>query len=151
MADPSAVAFFRRGLTPPARLPLRSPSIPWEGRQPHRKRGPATQDMRSTRWPACCLAGVGLALAALSGCQTWTSGMTLPSPRYLEHPPQYFPPSPPFPLPRELAAQEAAAATAVIGPEAPPGPAAPLPPPVPGAGAPQGEGAQGPLAPPPPG
>lgn len=32
--------------------------------------------------------------------------VTLPSPHYLDHPPQYFPPSPPFPLPRELAYQE---------------------------------------------
>ncbi len=32
--------------------------------------------------------------------------MTLPSPRYLEHFPQYFQPDPAFPLPRELAAQE---------------------------------------------
>jgi hypothetical protein len=30
------------------------------------------------------------------------------SPRYVEHPPQYIPPSPPFPMPRELNAQEAA-------------------------------------------
>jgi hypothetical protein len=30
-------------------------------------------------------------------------GMTLPSPRYLQHYPQYFPPEPPFQLPRELA------------------------------------------------
>ncbi|MBP3960595.1 hypothetical protein J8F10_35680 [Gemmata sp. G18] len=33
-------------------------------------------------------------------------GMTLPSPRYLEHYPQYFAPDPAFPLPRELAMQE---------------------------------------------
>jgi len=31
------------------------------------------------------------------------SVQTLPSPRYLEHYPQYFPPDPAFPLPRELA------------------------------------------------
>ena len=37
------------------------------------------------------------------------SETTLPSPRYLDHPPQYFPPSPPFPLPREQAALEAQA------------------------------------------
>jgi hypothetical protein len=101
------------------------------------------EHMKTTRWPTRCLAGVGLALVALSGCQTWTSGMTLPSPRYLEHPPQYFPPSPPYPLPRETAALEAAAAGALVGPAAP----APLPPPVPGAGAPQ-QGAPGPLPPP---
>lgn len=34
------------------------------------------------------------------------SGMALPSPRYLQHAPQYFPPDPAFPLPRELRAME---------------------------------------------
>lgn len=84
-------------------------------------------------------AGLGLALLALSGCQTWVAGMTLPSGRYLQHPPQYIPPSPPFPLSRELASQEAAAAAALPGgavgalpqPLPPAGPAAPAPP-VPG-------------------
>jgi hypothetical protein len=33
---------------------------------------------------------------------TAVSGMTLPSPRHLEHYPQYVPPDPAFPLPREL-------------------------------------------------
>jgi hypothetical protein len=33
-------------------------------------------------------------------------GMTLPSGRYLDHYPQYFPPDPQHPLPRELAGQE---------------------------------------------
>jgi hypothetical protein len=49
--------------------------------------------------------GLGVLLATLTGCQTWTysSGMTLPSGRYLQHRPQYFPPSPDFPLERELA------------------------------------------------
>jgi hypothetical protein len=32
--------------------------------------------------------------------------MTLPSPRYLEHYPQYFAPDPAHPLPRELASME---------------------------------------------
>jgi hypothetical protein len=32
------------------------------------------------------------------------TGMTLPSPQYLAHPPQYFPPDLPFPLARELTA-----------------------------------------------
>jgi hypothetical protein len=81
-------------------------------------------------------AGLGLALLALGGCQTWVAGMTLPSGRYLQHPPQYIPPSPPFPLSRELASQEAAAAAALPGGEAgalpvplpPAGPAAPAPP-----------------------
>lgn len=37
------------------------------------------------------------------------SGMTLPSPHYLErHPPQYFPEEPQFPIPRELSYQEPA-------------------------------------------
>ena len=55
------------------------------------------------------LAGLGLALT--SGCQTWVpeAGLTLPSPWYLRHPPTYFPPSPPFPLQKELNSQEEAA------------------------------------------
>jgi hypothetical protein len=40
-------------------------------------------------------------VAGLSGCQTYTGGMTLPSPHYLNHYPTYFPPDPPFPLQRE--------------------------------------------------
>src|SRR5947199_7960732 len=97
--------------------------------------------MKNARWPACCLAGLGLALSALGGCQTWTSGMTLPSGRYLEHPPQYFPPSPPFPLARELASQERANAEALgvggagavqpLPPPIPPGPGEPPPVPLP--------------------
>jgi hypothetical protein len=46
-----------------------------------------------------------------------TGGMTLPSPRYLEHHPQYFPPEPAFPLARELAAQEVAAGRCEVAPE----------------------------------
>ena len=44
-----------------------------------------------------------------SGCQTQIPGtqQTLPSPHYLEHPPQYIPPSPAFPLAREEATQAA--------------------------------------------
>ena len=81
--------------------------------------------------------GLALTLTMLSGCQTWIGGTTLPSPHYLEHPPQYIPPSPPFPLTRELATMETQGA---IGP-APigPGAVAPVPPPVPPA----------PVAPPP--
>jgi hypothetical protein len=74
-----------------------------------------------------CLTGLGLGLAALSGCQTNVAGMTLPSPHYLEHPPQYIPPSSPYPLPRELASQEATYAAPVPGAA----PAVPLPAPVP--------------------
>jgi hypothetical protein len=50
--------------------------------------------------------GLGLVCPALSGCQTHVGGMTLPSAAYLEHPPQYIPPSPPFAHTRELAQQE---------------------------------------------
>ena len=59
----------------------------------------------------CVMMVTGLALALLSGCQGWepNSGLTLPSPHYLRHPPQYFPPSPPYPLPRELGSLEEAA------------------------------------------
>lgn len=85
---------------------------------------------RKTRRASWCLTGLGLGLATLSGCQTNVAGMTLPSPWYLYHPPQYIPPSPSFPLNRELAAQELVNAAEVPGaPER-------LPPPVvPGAGA----------------
>ena len=64
--------------------------------------------------------GLGLVLASLGGCQTYMpeTSLTLPSPFYLQHPPQSIPPSPPFPLPRELAHQEDAAAQS--GTEAPP-------------------------------
>lgn len=53
------------------------------------------------------LAGLGLAAAVgiVTGCQTYPAGfggMTLPSPHYLKHYPQYFPEDPPFPLQREL-------------------------------------------------
>jgi hypothetical protein len=99
---------------------------------------------RTRRWRGLGVAGLGLALAALSGCQTWVAGMTLPSGRYLQHPPQYFPPSPAYPLTRELASQDAAWAAA-----APPGGVAPLPPPVVAPGAPGVPGgAPAPLPPP---
>ncbi len=88
-----------------------------------------------SHWVRPLLSGLGMAAVALSsGCQTWTSGMTLPSGRYLDYQPQYFAPSPPFPLSRELAGQEATAAAAVAG--AAPGAAVPLPVPVPPAGVP---------------
>ena len=57
------------------------------------------------RWLASVAAALGVGVA-VTGCQTSVGGMTLPSPRYLEHYPQYFSPDPPFPLPRELASQE---------------------------------------------
>jgi len=84
--------------------------------------------MRRRRWLP--IAGLGLMLAAQVGCQTWipTAGVTLPSPAYLDHPPQYIPASPPFTLPREEATMEAIAARPAGG--------GALPPPIPGPGGP---------------
>jgi hypothetical protein len=89
-------------------------------------------NMNTTRrWLWLSSAGLGLALTTLTGCQTWIpdAALTLPSPHYLEHPPQYIPHSPFFPLPREEATQEAisarAAAAAAAG--APGGLPAPVP------------------------
>lgn len=95
------------------------------------------------RWQYLGTVGFGLALAGLTGCQTWVpeAGVTLPSGHYLQHPPQYIPPSPPYPLPRELASMEAANAAA--NPPGGPAPAVPVPP-VPGLGG------VAPVAPPPP-
>ena len=81
--------------------------------------------MTTTRqWQVLCAAGLGLGLSMTAGCQTHIigTGMTLPSPHYLEHPPQYFPPDPDYPLQRELntqlnqAAAAAAANPAIAGP-----------------------------------
>jgi hypothetical protein len=58
-------------------------------------------------------------LAQCCGCQTWTAGMTLPSGQYVQHPPQYIPPSPAFPLTRELASQEAVNAAPAACPAGP--------------------------------
>jgi hypothetical protein len=66
--------------------------------------------MRGTR--AALVAGFGLALGALAGCQAYYGGGTYPSPHYLEHPPTYSPESPPFPYARELATQQAQTAQA---------------------------------------
>jgi hypothetical protein len=63
------------------------------------------------------VSGLGL----LSGCQTWVpeAALTLPSPHYLRHLPQYIPPSPPYPLPRELNSLEEAAAQQAVNPPRP--------------------------------
>jgi hypothetical protein len=90
------------------------------------------------RRPFWSVWGLGLILATLSGCQTWVpeAGLTLPSGRYLDHPPQYIPQSPPFPLERELAHQQEAANVPPAGvlpppvPPPPPVPAGPKPAPV---------------------
>jgi hypothetical protein len=101
------------------------------------------------RWQLALAAGLGLGLTTTTGCQTHiiSTGMTLPSPHYLEHPPQYFPPDPDYPLQREVnsqlnqAAAAAAANPAIAGPVAVPAtpagpgarPEAGALPPVPGA------------------
>lgn len=90
--------------------------------------------MQSTRrWLTRGAAGVGLGCVGLVGCQTYPAGMggmTLPSPHYLKHYPQYFTPEQAFPLQREL--------DAMMDPEglgrpglgvAPPPAVTPLPPP----------------------
>ncbi len=71
-----------------------------------------------SRWAWLLSAAMGLAMALLSGCQTWvpTAGLTLPSGHYLRHPPQYIPPSPAFPLTKELSSLEEAAARQNAGP-----------------------------------
>jgi hypothetical protein len=78
------------------------------------------------------VAGVGL--AAGGGCQTYFAGQTLPSPRYMDHYPQYFQQDPAFPLQKELnsmlddgsARGPAAAAPAAVLPAAA-APVAPAP------------------------
>jgi hypothetical protein len=62
---------------------------------------------RVIRRPWFLTAGVvGLALLTTTGCQTWVNGMTLPSGHYLQHPPQFIPEDPQYPLEKELAHQE---------------------------------------------
>ncbi len=75
--------------------------------------------MKTNRRGFCFLCA-SLVVGLASGCQTWVPeiGMTLPSPNYLKHPPQYIPPSPPYPLPRELAGLEEAAAAQQNAPAA---------------------------------
>lgn len=70
---------------------------------------------RQGRWIVAGL--LGLAMGLSTGCQTWVpqTGQTLPSPNYLDHPPQYFPPSPDYPLPRELKSLTDAAAAQQAG------------------------------------
>lgn len=84
------------------------------------------------RWLPGLAGTLGVALLGLCGCQTYYGGMTLPTGRYLQHYPQYFPADPSHPLPREMADMEdpeGAARRAGIGaggavqPPAPPVPA----------------------------
>jgi hypothetical protein len=100
--------------------------------------------MKTTRrWQGLFATGLALGLSSLTGCQTWIAGMTLPSPHYLEHPPQYFVPSPAFPLTRELASMEATAAATAPGaaPVQLPAPVVtpPMPGPAPAPAAPAGQ------------
>ncbi len=81
--------------------------------------------MNATRRTIGALLGAAGLLATAAGCQTWVAGMTLPSGHYLEHPPQYIPPSPEYPLQRELGHQQAELVPPPAGAEG-------LPPPVPG-------------------
>jgi hypothetical protein len=75
---------------------------------------------QTRRWQWLGTAVLGLVLATGTGCQTWMAGLTLPSPHYLRHQPQYFPDSPEFPLQEELIHQEEARAAAAP-PAVPPG------------------------------
>jgi hypothetical protein len=92
------------------------------------RRGRMGDMSKKSRWLYGCLAGAALTLGAVSGCQTQLAGMTLPSGHYLEHPPQFIPQSPDFPLRRELVRQEeTAVAPPVGGPIGPPAGGVPLP------------------------
>ena len=86
--------------------------------------------INSKLWGILCLAGTGLALSALSGCQTQVAGMTLPSGCYLQHPPQYIQPTPYFPLSKETARLEETSNIPCGNCNTP----QQLPPPVPGGG-----------------
>jgi hypothetical protein len=77
---------------------------------------------KSTLLLGCVMTGLTASLVALAGCQTQYAGMTLPSGRYLEHPPSYIPDEPDFPLTNELTAMQAAAAQGLPG--GPPAPGA---------------------------
>ncbi|MEY4393662.1 MAG: hypothetical protein RL595_911 [Planctomycetota bacterium] len=81
------------------------------------------------QWMGLSFALSTLFLSAISGCQTHVAGMTLPSGHYLEHPPQYVPPSPVFPLSKELASMEGSTNQSSTA-----GPAQSLPAPLPGPG-----------------
>lgn len=75
----------------------------------------------TTQRRSAWIISAGLGLAVLTGCQGWQNeaGITLPSPHYLRHPPQYFPPSPPYPLQKELNSLEDAARQAYDNPRQP--------------------------------
>ena len=72
---------------------------------------------KAFRWQKLLAAFLGIGFLATTGCQTWVpaAGMTLPSGRYLKHPPQYIPPDPEFPLTNEAVAMDEANAAAPGG------------------------------------
>jgi hypothetical protein len=82
---------------------------------------PEGERVMKTKLRDAWLLAAGFGLVSLSGCQTWVpeAGLTLPSPEYLRHQPQFFPPSPPYPLPRELQSLEEAAARQAANPPRP--------------------------------
>ncbi len=73
---------------------------------------------RKSEWLAIV---AGMILCWTSGCQTYfpETGQTLPSGYYLKHQPQYVPPSPAFPLPKEEAGLEQANSNAAANPGTP--------------------------------
>jgi hypothetical protein len=75
----------------------------------------------NTRCRSVLVLWAGLGMGLVSGCQTWVAdaGLTLPSPSYLRHTPTYFPPSPPFPLPKESASLAEAMAQQSVNPPRP--------------------------------
>jgi hypothetical protein len=80
---------------------------------------------KSMRIRVLATAGLAVSVAGLTGCQANIAGMTLPSPYYMEHPPQYFPQDPDFPLIKELATQQEQAG--LLKPRESAAPAGPLP------------------------
>lgn len=67
--------------------------------------------------PSMLVSALGMAADLCS--ETCSAKATLPSACPHSYPPQYIPPSPPFPLPRELATQEACTASALLPPPLP--------------------------------
>jgi len=104
---------------------------------------------RRTMTNLAAAAVVGTGLGAQVGCQTPPAGfggMTLPSPHYLKHPPQYFPPDPVFPLQRELDSMQDPEGVARRGGGVAPAPITPVPSvlPTPVPGGPAGGGVNAP-------
>lgn len=93
---------------------------------------------RKRLWTSAWCGAASLLLLGSTGCQTYIGGMTLPSAYYLKQKPSYIQPASQFPLPRELAQQQAAYAASNMsvngaapaaggGSDAPPAPNVPAP------------------------